>query len=808
MIKSDNAVVMKRILVHFLTFVCVAVSMGMPVSAVAAEDGRSGTGTNPSVRTGKSARADKSDVVWHKGEKIRIALPSDARPVLTTASRMLSSDLKKVLDARPVITEHSRGADVVVTVNPAEIKESQGFSIAISDKGCLHVTAHDSHGAAYGLLEISRLIGVSPWEWWADCVPHRKDTVLIPGNYMKKEAPSVEYRGIFINDEDWGLLPWSCRNHDKQDLGVVGPVTTSRIFELLLRLRANTYWPPMHECTVPFFLTPGNREMAERYGIYIGGSHCEPMASSTAGEWPRRGVGEYDYPANSGNIRAFWNARLKEVAGQEIIYTLGMRGVHDGAMKGASGVKQQKEVLTRVLSDQREMLRAHGLEHAPQVFIPYKEVLDIYNAGLDVLEDVTLMWCDDNYGYIRHFPDSVERSRKGGNGIYYHVSYWGRPHDYLWLGTFSPGLLYQQMGEAFYWGIDRMWILNVGDIKPAEYQIELFMDMAWNMKEVRQLGVEQHARRFLVREFGEPMASALLPVMREHYRLAYIRKPEFMGNTRTEEKDACYRQIRDLPWSEVEIRERLSAYKALSDSVEKYAAHVPEQRVDAYFQLVKYPVQAADQMNRKCLYGQLARHGKAEWIQSHAAYDSIQALTLAYNTPKWRGIMSCCPRKLEVFSRLKEVSPQSPIASPLPVIRTFNGADGKGKGTLQIYEWLGYENGAVGISEGDTLCFEFTGDMPENALLRVCMLPTHSTTDRPLSFSVRVDGKDYRHITFSTYGRSEEWKENVLRNQSVKDIPVEFGSTDAHRIWVTSDSGNIVLDQIKVIPVSELRPEP
>ena len=195
--------------------------------------------------------------------------------------------------------------------------------------------------------------------------------------------------------------------------GVIGPKTNEKIFQLLLRLRANYYWPAMHEVTEPFFLTPGNREMAARYGIYIGGSHCEPMASSTAVEWGRRGKGDYDYVNNSDCVLKFWEDRVRDIAGQEIVYTLGMRGVHDGAMNGAKTVDEQKAVLSRAIADQRALIARYvdaDVTKVPQVFIPYKEVLDVYRAGLDVPDDVTLMWCDDNYGYIRHFPTPIEQA--------------------------------------------------------------------------------------------------------------------------------------------------------------------------------------------------------------------------------------------------------------------------------------------------------------------------------------------------------------------------------------------------------------
>lgn len=250
----------------------------------------------------------------------------------------------------------------------------------------------------------------------------------------------------------------------------------------------------------------GQQEVADKFGIFIGTSHCEPMMRNTNGEWKRDGVGEYDYVHNSAHVLSFWEQRVKEVAGLDNLYTLGMRGVHDGAMNGAKTIEEQKAVLTKVLRDQRDLLTKYvnkDVTQVPQVFIPYKEVLDVYHAGLQVPDEVTLMWCDDNYGYIRHFPTAEERARKGGNGVYYHVSYWGRPHDYLWLGTVHPSLVYQQMSLAYERGIQKMWILNVGDIKPAEYQVELFLDMAWNLEAVKRQGVVAHQRHFLEREFGK-----------------------------------------------------------------------------------------------------------------------------------------------------------------------------------------------------------------------------------------------------------------------------------------------------------------
>ena len=760
-----------------------------------------------------SVQGKQKEFILQSGQTVTIACCNSEKLVVRTSLEMLGRDIRTVLSATTELNDKV-GAIVVGTVGQSNLinetgidlsalkNKKQAFLLTVSQDGKLVVAGSDSHGTAYGILEISRLLGVSPWEWWADVTPEKRETFRLSSKFRELQSPSVEYRGIFINDEDWGLMPWGNQTYEPSDVkGEIGPRTNERIFELLLRLRANTYWPAMHECTLPFFLTKGNREMAKKYGIFVGASHCEPMACNAAGEWSRRGKGVYDYVNNSPAVYKFWEDRVKEVAGQEILYTLGMRGVHDGKMQGAKTVEEQKAVLDRVPADQRGLLEKYvnkEVTQVPQVFIPYKEVLDIYHAGLQVPEDVTLMWCDDNYGYIRHFPTAVERARKGGNGVYYHVSYWGRPHDYLWLGTMSPSLIYQQMKLAYDQGIQKMWILNVGDIKPAEYQIELFMDMAWNLDKVSSEGVTVHLKHWLERELGTSCAKAVLPVMQEHYRLAHIRKPEFMGNTREEENNPIYRVVKDLPWSEREINERLNAYDELSETVEKAASKVPVDRQSAYFELVKYPVQAAAQMNRKLLYAQLARHDKVDWEKSDAAYDSIAALTQHYNSlenGKWNRMMDFKPRKLPVFNRVERKAAAAPMIADRKAACQWNGADAK-KGNAVVCEGLGYEGKAAEIRKGDALTFYF-GNLKTDLLeVDIRLLPNHPVQGDKLRISVSLDGAEPEVIAYETEGRSEEWKANVLRNQAIRKIVLPVSGKKSHQLVIKALDEGVILDQI------------
>lgn len=752
------------------------------------------------------------------GQSVTVACDNTEEKVVQTALQLFARDYETVFSA-PATISVNHGGIIVGTVDKSPLiaatgvdisdlkSKNQAFLISVLPGGRLLVAGSDSHGTAYGIMELSRLIGVSPWEWWADVTPEKKEAFHLAADYKMVQSPSVEYRGIFINDEDWGLMPWSSLNYEPwYKPGRIGPQTNERIFELLLRLRANTYWPAMHECSVPFFLTPGNREAAEKFGIYIGGSHCEPMACSTAGEWNRRGKGDYDYVKNSSSVCHFWEERLKEVSEQEILYTVGMRGVHDGQMQGAKTVEEQKAVLERVLKDQRDLLRKYvnkDVEAIPQVFIPYKEVLDIYRAGLEVPEDVTLMWCDDNYGYIKHFPTEVERTRKGGNGVYYHVSYWGRPHDYLWLGTFSPALLYQQMKEAYDRGIQKIWILNVGDIKPIEYQTELFLDMAWNIDQVIEEGVSGHLCNFLKREFGEAIGEDLLPVMMEHYRLSYIRKPEFMGNTREEEYHTnAYRIVKDMPWSRSYINKRLEDYHVISDKVEKLASRIQQDRQDAYFQLIKYPVQATAEMNKKMLYAQFARHGEMNWNKSDAAYDSIASLTRIYNigirnNGKWHRMMDHQPRRLPVFEPVDRSSVETPMLEDSPGLYKWNGAE-YSAGDAVSCEGLGYEEKAVMLEKNKELSFDF-GECPGDSVeVEIRLLPNHPIHGGQLRFSVSIDKKNAQTVSYETQGRSEEWKENVLRNQAIRRVVLPVKKRKKHNLTIKALDEGVVIDQIEM----------
>ena len=760
-----------------------------------------------------------ADIVFRSNSDIHVSISPDESEVVQTAFEMFNNDYNRVFGGK---VQKSRNAQVIIgtlgknsvaekAIDKKNIQElklhKEGFIIEVkNDK--LYVLGSDKRGTAYGILELSRLIGVSPWEWWADATPEKKNSLSLKNGFTQMEYPSVAHRGIFINDEDWGLTPWSYQTYEPSDVkGQIGPKTHARIFELLLRLRANTFWPAMHDCSVAFYLTPGNKEMADKYGIYVGTSHCEPMMCSANTEWKVRGTGKYDYVNNRENVLKFWETRVKELAGSDNIYTLGIRGVHDGKMEGANTLQEQKDAITKILKDQREMIAKYvnpNVEEVSQAFIPYKEVLDVYNMGLEVPEDVALIWCDDNYGYIRHFPNEKERMRKGGNGVYYHVSYWGRPHDYLWLATNHPAQLYTQMKLAYDKGAKDMWILNVGDIKPGEYLTELFMDMAWNIHSIESNinGLDKHLYAWLSREFGESNANEILPVMTEYYRLAYIRKPEFMGGTRTEEKDPKYKIVSDLPWSETEINQRMKDYNRISDKVIEISKKIAPDKHAVWFQLVEYPVRGAAEMNKKHLYGQLARHEIVDWKLSDEAYETIVTLTQKYNSlenGKWNKMMNSKPRSLSDFDKLPHTKAGSPMVEYKTPLFLFNGNEYISfKGEKPVAYGLGYQRGAVSLQKGSSVTYQFEANNSDSVRIELALAPNHPVEGNTLRYSIQIDNEPAQVVDFRTEGRSEEWKENVLSNQAIRFTNHSLNGNGKYTVTITALDEGVILDQIKI----------
>lgn len=741
-----------------------------------------------------------------KGMPVHVSIAATEPQVVHTAVEILSADMSDVLDASVVTADADwKKADIIIgTVTETSMHDKlaalgvdasaitgkhEAYVLRVTTTGQLLIAGSDKRGTAYGVMTLSRELGVSPWTWWAD-VPSRKlEDFKRKEGWCVTDSPVVMYRGIFLNDEDWNLMPWSSLTYEplmrsqhggngKGRKGEIGPYTYSRICELLLRLKANTLWPAMHRCTRPFYLVDGNKEVADKYGIIIGTSHCEPMLRNANGEW-KSWAGDpkgskYNYVTNRDSVLLFWQQRVMDMRNSDCIYTIGMRGIHDGKMNGVGGVKDHLKALTAVIKDQRSMLSEYVGDQVPQQFIPYKEVLDCYNAGLEVPDDVTLIWCDDNYGYIRHFPTAAERNRSGGNGVYYHISYLGRPHDYLWLSTTHPELIRSEMLRGYDHGIDRTWIVNVGDIKPGEFETSLFLDMAWNPERFRRDGaLEKYADDWYDAQIGfTPQNGWWKSLFKDYYDLSFRFRPEFTTGSRTEEKDPKYRQHNDLPLNEREIRERLAACASLYDRLIAVSKKISPERDAAFFELVEYPVAGMAKMNEKHLTAQLARHGLGAWQPSHDALSLIQKNTERYNSMldgKWKRMMNKKTYSATVFNPVKETVSDTPMP----------------EGQTGRLVWK--SDNVIGRSiHGELMDIKIDAGVSVDKVT-VLTLPVHPTEGKQIRYTVSVDGGAPQIIDFHTEGRSEEWKQNVLYNKAVRVIPVSLKKgKSSHTITIGS----------------------
>jgi hypothetical protein len=520
----------------------------------------------------------------------------------------------------------------------------------------LVIVGSDRRGTAFGVFSISKSIGVSPWYWWADVPIQKKTELYIKPIEFISNSPSVKYRGIFLNDEDWGLLPWAAKNIDKE-INDIGPRTYSKICELMLRLKANYLWPAMHEVTGAFNKYPENRLVADSFGIIMGSSHCEPLLYNNASEWDKNTMGDWNYKTNKKSILDQLEKRVQTNYPYENIYTLGLRGLHDAGMIGNLTQKERVTTLENAINDQQSLLSKYistPIESIPQILVPYKEVMEIYEEGLNVPDEVTLVWPDDNYGYIKRLSSPGEQKRAGRAGVYYHVSYLGSPHNYLWLSTTPPALMYEEMLKAYQTGADRVWVLNVGDIKACEFSTSLFLDMAWNINSFNYAVLPKYTAKWYSDIFGDEYFNDFLQIWNGYYHLGFIRKPEFMAWGYEWRNKDWYEKISDTKFSYSNYNEaenRLIAYRLIANKVSSIMKKLKNGQKESFFQLVYYPVIGSCYMNFKMLKAQqnhsYAKQGRSKTnnlaLESHQYFDSLQIITNTYNSllnGKWDGMMS------------------------------------------------------------------------------------------------------------------------------------------------------------------------
>jgi hypothetical protein len=583
---------------------------------------------------------------------------SEDYPGVSRVARMLQTDVGRVVGAEPQLStgdDKPAGKAVVIvgTLGRSELVDRLAASGMLDVRGfagrwetfviqtlenplpgvehALVIAGSDKRGTIFGMFDLAAAIGVSPWHWWADVPVRRQPSLYVLSGRHTRGEPKVKYRGIFINDEAPALAGWM-----QEKFGGHNHKFYAHVFELILRLQGNYLWPAMWGRAI-YDDDPESPRLADELGVVIGTSHHEPMMRAHV-EWQRYGQGPWNYEQNPAVLRRFWREGIERMGSFESVVTVGMRGDGDEPMSESANIA----LLERIIAEQRDIISdvtGGPAAETPQMWALYKEVQDYYDRGMRVPDDVMLLLCDDNWGNIRKLPKLGEPPRSGGYGIYYHFDYVGGPRNYKWLNTNPLPRVWEQMHLAYSHGADRLWIVNVGDIKPMETPIEFFLDYAWSPETWPAERLPEYLQHWAAEQFGEQHAATIADILAKYAKYNGRRKPEMLAPD---------------TYSLVNYREAervVAEYNKLAADAEQIGEALPPEYNDAYFQLVLFPVQACANLNE--LYvaagmnkmyagqGRAATNALADRVEELFARDA--ELTRQYNEElaggRWRHMM-------------------------------------------------------------------------------------------------------------------------------------------------------------------------
>jgi hypothetical protein len=731
--------------------------------------------------------------------------------IIGTAGK--SAVIDRIIRDRKILSEEITGKREKYIIRTVE-HPAEGISRA------LVIAGSDRRGTIYGIYELSSQIGVSPWYYWAD-VPVEKhpDLYVKPDVYTDGE-PAVEYRGIFLNDEAPALKGWTT-----VAFGGFNHQFYEKIFELILRLKGNFLWPAMWGNAF-YDDDPLNGPTADDYGIVIGTSHHEPLGRAHD-EWRRYGQGPWDYTKNQKLLQEFWRQGMERMKTFEKVVTVGMRGDGDEPMSRESNIA----LLQRIVKDQRSIIAkvtGKKTEATPQVWALYKEVQDYYDKGMRVPDDITLMLCDDNWGNVRKLPELTAKPRKGGYGMYYHFDYVGGPRNYKWINVSQIQRVWEQMNLTYRYDVNKIWIVNVGDLKPMEYPISFFLDMAWNPDRFNPGNLLQHTEEWCARQFGEPFAKESARLINLYTKYNRRVTPELLN-------DQTYSLTNYNEFEKV-----VSDYKDLLTDAMRLYNTMPAQYKDAFDELVLFPINACSNLYdmyyavaRNRYYAQEGNPIAAKWADKvEECFQRDSLLTLHYNQNiaggKWAHMMD----QVRIGYRWWQDPPTSimpavvrPEANPLPAPegyagRLFRETDGyvsieaehysrkKEAGNIvwKVIPDLGKTLSAVTTfpvtatpAATDDVSLEYDVDLKQAGEVRLIALlsPTlNFNANKGLRYGISINGEEEQIVNFNqtyTEREREQWVANsIIESVTKHHIPHKGICTIRFRIL---DPG-IVLQKI------------
>ena len=594
----------------------------------------------------QSIIADKASSSVFSIKDISICVDPKDDELVQQAANLLQQDIERVTGVKPPLssTVPNKSCIIIGSISKSSLihaidKDGKSKLSSLKNKwetyliqstaSNLVIAGSDRRGTAYGVFEISKQLGVSPWYWWADVPVKKRGNLYIKKNISVSDAPKVKYRGIFINDEAPALSNWT-----KEKFGGFKHPFYEKVFELILRLKGNYLWPAMWGNAF-YDDDAANIKMADKYGIVIGTSHHEPLMRAHV-EWRRYGQGKWNYDSNDVKLKEFWRAGMQRATNEKIV-SVGMRGDGDEPMSRETATA----LLERIVKDQRKIIEdvtSKPASETPQLWALYKEVQDYYDKGMRVPDDVTLLLCDDNWGNLRKLPKSEDKPRSGGYGIYYHFDYVGGPRNYKWLNTNPLPRIWEQMHLAWEYNARQIWVVNVGDIKPMEFPISFFLDYAWNPERIGASDLQHYSENWAGAQFGQQYAIAIADILAKYAKYNSRRKPELL--------DAGTYNLTNGEWKKI-----VDDYNNLLKKAEEVNYSLPEIYKNAYFQLVLHPVKACANLNE--LYYNVALNKQAytnKWKEANNYADKVKQLYIndslisgqyhLLNKGKWNHMMS------------------------------------------------------------------------------------------------------------------------------------------------------------------------
>ncbi|MGN6373971.1 MAG: glycosyl hydrolase 115 family protein [Sphingomonas sp.] len=684
----------------------------------------------------------------------------------------------------------------------------------------LVIAGADRRGTIYGIYDISAKIGVSPWQWWADVPPQHHDRLWLTAGRVA-DHPVVKYRGIFLNDEDPALGGWA-----KTRFGGVNAQFYARLFPLMLRLKANFLWPAMWGKSL-WDDDPLSAKIAKRDGVILGTSHHEPMGRAQI-EWHRYGKGPWDYTTNAAELQKFWREGIERRGDAEDLVTVGMRGDGDKPMTQGTAIP----LLEKIVADQRKIIAdvtGKPADQTPQVWALYKEVQDYYDQGMRVPDDVTLLFSDDNWGNLRRLPKPGTK-RPGGYGIYYHFDYVGAPRNYKWIDTNSMPRVWQQMEMAHAFGADRLWIVNVGDLKPMEYPLSFFLDLAWNPDRMSEQAMQAYPQQWAAQQFGPAHAAAIGELIARYGQLAARRKPELL--------DADTYRLDAGQWARV--MQRWDTLEADARAIAPQLA--PDQR-DAYYELVLHRIAAFANLHR--LYYAVARnHAEARAGDAAAAerdaeaarryFAEDKAIRRRYEVDtaggKWTDMMAqthigytswqeppkdVMPTVWTVTEARAHPASTTPVCTPIARHDADDTAARLGGGgfTWQVVPRLGIGEAAMVASpvSGDPivrpggatphLSYAFTTTFAGPMQIEVTAAPAIDVRGgHQQRFAVSIDNGAPQIVNLLADDSDKAWGRSVIEDRRVATATLSVAAPGTHRVSIWLVDPQVVFERVTVTP--------